>query len=537
MRGQATRDLQNRNTDKFVHQSNYRKSYEDDAAELQRISTMTTDNAFYRENDKWTSLLNKLLERQIPSFTDAKQEYADDCNGVINSSNLENVNVHNNSSSSQMPLTIQHLSPDTTSLMLSHLHPYELFNYSITCHEGNKAFHNELLWRYKFQHRWNCPDLDSMPSNRYVNGFWRYAYEAAYKNTHDLWVRHWNCVFPEDVTVSPGRTVIPNDSNDYLDAIEICEQDNLCRSYNAASFRLCPTCRYHPMLQKGRYNADIAQAVRDELEFVDAEETSSDPVQNAEIVAAAHSLLAHDQSASFGIDSTMSRSIHYSTMYSIAKWCRRMRLSDKNNDKSSMLQTVYDQMCNSKNNPTESQQAQMSVRQQAIHAFKCASTYNRHINTKQYHLSGLNFLTDAIFFNIHPSYEKDRSASESLRSKFGCSSTSRNKYGSYVLDELLRDLNQKTANDTSPYSLTQLGPNFETSHHSWHIIRLTNPDYVRPITFRAYIQCPKAFAVYPSQGYLKGGETVYIVLGVRMNGSLLNEAFEAVDVEREEVRL
>jgi hypothetical protein len=98
------------------------------------------------------------------------------------------------------------------------------------------------------------------------------------------------------------------------------------------------------------------------------------------------------------------------------------------------------------------------------------------------------------------------------------------------MDNLRKDLN-----DDCFHSLTKLGTRFETAHHSWHIIRLTNPEYVRPITYRCYIQCPEAFTVFPSQGYLKAGETVHLFLGVRMRGSLLNEGFEAIDVERDEV--
>ena len=88
------------------------------------------------------------------------------------------------------------------------------------------------------------------------------------------------------------------------------------------------------------------------------------------------------------------------------------------------------------------------------------------------------------------------------------------------MDELRHDLN----NDSS--SVRELGSDFETSHHTWHIIRLTNPDFIRPITFRAYIQCPDAFTVYPSEGYVRPGETVYVTLGVTMKGCMMNEAFE-----------
>jgi hypothetical protein len=294
--------------------------------------------------------------------------------------------------------------------------------------------------------------------------------------------------------------------------------------YDASSLRFCPTCRYHPMSR--RCNSNIVQAVEEELAYAN-DQSSDDPVHNAQVAAAAHSLLANKESESFqGLESTTARAVHYSTMYSIAKWCRNVRLGDASSSNSTMLHRFYNQHA-------LQPQSQQTIQHEAIRAFQCSSTYNRQINTTQYNSLGLHFLTDALFFNIHPSYAKDRTSSASWRTKLGCS-TSNSKYGPH-LEELLQDLNREQAHVASPHSVSELGCKFETSHHSWHVVRLTNPDYRRPITFRAYIQCPEDFTVFPSQGYLRGGETVYLVLGVRMHGSLLNEALEAVDVERDEV--
>jgi hypothetical protein len=94
-------------------------------------------------------------------------------------------------------------------------------------------------------------------------------------------------------------------------------------------------------------------------------------------------------------------------------------------------------------------------------------------------------------------------------------------------------------NDSPPrpssLPISELGTDFETSYHTWHVIRLTNPEFILPITFRAYIQNPDAFTIYPSEGYLHPGETIYLTLGVRMKASMMNEALERLDVEREEV--
>ena len=513
------------------------------------------------ESDQWTTLLHRLLNREVPSVTDedakppaAEQQHDD----FVNTSSRDYRSKQQSSPPRPISPTvlqakpsIQTLPPDTISQILSHLHPHELFNFSITSKRGNTSFNHELLWRYKFVDRWNCSDLESqadVDSSREndncskLGGFWKQAYRSAYKNTHDLWIRHWDCVFPEDVSTAHGRTVIPAMRRSIKEIQpEETIQTTLQRSYCSSSLNLCPMCRYHPMLQNG-YNSDVVRAVRDELDYAKRENTSvieeDDPVQKAEVVAAAHSLLANEQSNcdanSRSLDSTMARAINYSTMYSIAKWCRNVRLG--NDSDSSLLHRFHNKLCRNENEQATSQKLQQQIRDKAIQAFECASTYNRRIDTDQYNSSGLHFLSDALFFNIQPSHEQDRTCSASWRSKLRLPDTAKCKYGTH-LDDLLQDMNQENAHESSPYSLSELGPRYETSHHSWHVIRLTNPDYVKPIAFRAYIQCPNAFTIFPSQGYLKGGETVHLVLGVRTYGSLLNEAFEAVDVEREQVRL
>ena len=87
----------------------------------------------------------------------------------------------------------------------------------------------------------------------------------------------------------------------------------------------------------------------------------------------------------------------------------------------------------------------------------------------------------------------------------------------------------------APGTLSSLGPDVETSLHTWHVIRLTNPDPVRPLSYRTYVQRPECFAVYPSGGYLRpGGGTDYLTLCVRSLGSVAVEAFDEVDVWGEE---
>ena len=580
---------------------------------------MTENDPFQNDVDEWSRLLHGLLNRSVPSLsangkdvvhgTEASSNYvkhmamktskADDHSSSLPACSSRSQTVAAPTSTSSTTPNLQNLPPDASSLILSHLYPHELHSFSLMSHKGYEMFSSELLWRWKFRDRWNCyPDFDGcgdavdcraeqspnrtagkVSSSSNGRNFWRQAYIAAHNNPHDLWIRHWNCVYPEDVTTCPGRTVVPTIRVD-------CRESDLVRdggkkhnegeskeaefekNFNAPSLALCPTCRYHPMLQfPSGYNSDVVRAVRDELEFAKRPDSSEDnvreddPVDSAEVVAAAHSLLvnkfSYSDTTSFfhvHLESTLARSIHYSSLYSIAKWCRNIRLGNKGSggdadenepENSSLLQRFHNQLgsmgqdinVSETNHSTNFQSWRQMTQNKAIYAFECSSTYHRRINVDQYKSSGLHFLTDALFFNIHPCHKKDRTSSQTWKSRIGLPDNvrPRHKFDSNSLDDLLHDLDQENAHESSPYSLSELGPNFETSYHSWHIIRLTNPDYVRPITFRAYIQCPDAFTVFPSQGYLKGGETIHLVLGVRMKGSLLNEALEAIDVMREEV--
>jgi hypothetical protein len=36
-------------------------------------------------------------------------------------------------------------------------------------------------------------------------GFWKRCFVEAHRNPHNLWVRHWNCVSPEDATTCARR--------------------------------------------------------------------------------------------------------------------------------------------------------------------------------------------------------------------------------------------------------------------------------------------------------------------------------------------
>ena len=78
-----------------------------------------------------------------------------------------------------------------------------------------------------------------------------------------------------------------------------------------------------------------------------------------------------------------------------------------------------------------------------------------------------------------------------------------------------------------------LDARFETCHHTWHVCRLHNPDFCRPMVFRVGIQRPDCFTVYPSEGLIAPGESVFITFGVRTLGSALAYAFEGLNALRD----
>jgi hypothetical protein len=326
-------------------------------------------------NEEWSRLLDRLLMRPVPDDDELEASASDriDKADTDNSAELHQSSLPNSVITSCVH--IENLPPDTSSLILSHLHPCDLHNFSLASSKCSKMFSTESLWRSKFRDRWNCV-VDSNVGGESCNGFWRRAYKAAHCNPHDLWVRHWNCVFPEDVTVSSGRTVIPtlpcrNSCGNLFDmSVEGGNDKESLREheYSAAALDLCPTCRHHPMLNG--YSSDVVRAVHNELEYAKqsshiAEEC--DPVHRAEVVAAAHALLANkgdEEMNSLGVESTTARTIHYSTMYSVAKWCRNVRLGDDNpaaakedesSNCSSLLHRFHNQLTRKQPNNSTSQ--------------------------------------------------------------------------------------------------------------------------------------------------------------------------------------
>jgi len=339
-------------------------------------------------------------------------------------------------------VSLEILCQDVASKIFIHLSIDEIAKTSLVSKAVCQACRSEDLWHFKFTARWNLlPDVES----------WFQAFKAAYSNTHDLWMTHWNIVMPQDGD-SPGRCVIlKHDDSSANISEENC--DNRC----------CPRCRYSNV---PKILSSLCKSSIDE----------------AEIETVAHALNRGK--------STGARVIEASTRYSILKWI----LNTKH------LPTIFPRSKTQRN------------------AFSQAATFHRKIKTRQFEDNALNFMTDALFFNVCESFlePNQREMNQVRRELYGTSS-----------EEVMTPGGINT--------VANLGANLELTQHSWHIVKFSNPDYVRPITFRILVQRRDCFAVYPSEGFLDPGESCYIFLSIKLLGGLISQATEALNVQREEV--
>ena len=69
---------------------------------------------------------------------------------------------------------------------------------------------------------------------------------------------------------------------------------------------------------------------------------------------------------------------------------------------------------------------------------------------------------------------------------------------------------------------------------NWHVVRLTNPDYNKPISWKVLVQRAECFGAYPSCGFLRPGQTVKVWLYIRKFGFVIASTLEKV-VSSEEV--
>ena len=516
----------------------------------------------------------------------------------------------------------------------------DIANFALVCRAARRMTRDDGLWRAKFAMRWNVlpapvwtvressitieegsndPTESKATQRRPAsiiagdgltdsNSLWFRSYQNAHRNLHDLWITHWNCTLPSDGT-SPGRCAVPDlrlvpdaslPQSEERSASVSSEKDD--DGYDSHLMERCPTCRHHPLI-----NAKLAEmndALDAEMKFAErVGGDHDDPVTKSHAIAEAHALLlrrdlGHGEEACHGnelsrfkVATTPAKAIYYSSLCSASKWARNLR--EKDNLDISMRSNPHwdarpmDSFTGGNGdgpvNPAVGASAPCPQLDRMVHrralsvsAFQAAATCHRQIDPAQYRSSGLQFMTDALFFNVDPTYEKVRDETGWVGS-ISCpvgrkravnkmnldpdaiSDENRlhqegtdDEHDMPVLERALRDVYGDATIDANaaslpsdppppqlepnaPGTLSSRGPQHDTALHTWHTARLSNPDFVRPITFRVYVQRPDCFTAFPARGYLRPGESCEIVLGVRTLGSVVAEAYESIDSGREEV--
>ena len=463
------------------------------------------DESSNRQNTEWTNKSYPSLEKQ-PSFA-----LANDRTEVALS-------------------RIESLSVDLLSIILSHLSLLEVSDVSVVSKALYRVCRSNELWRRKFVMRWNVRDVDC--GEKWHD--WFTSYRRAYANTHDLWIRHWNIVPPRD-GISPGRCVIPlvgtvdRRRNETTTTAQASGGTDQVTDWS----RLCPSCRYNEC-RKGA--SSIPQLVEEMESALEQHLTSeraktqrsstdsgndtgnSDENHNNALVSVEERLAAtagHNHNHNPTVGKSRAAAIYASTRYSAAKWCTNVK--DIRASSASAVNENAHPACRCR---------------RAERAFAQVSTFGRKLETEQYASNALCFLKDTLFLSA----TGDSDRIDGNPDPDDLDHTVEDLYGD--VDATATDRTNNPIDYTSPGgvgTVLHLGPHHETTRHTWHIVCLTNPDYVRPITFRVFVQRPDCFTVYPAQGYIEPGETVHLVLGVRLLGGLANEAFESMNVQREAV--
>ena len=268
---------------------------------------------------------------------------------------------------------------DVSASVLSFLDMNSIRHVALCSHTCRSMTNHDALWRALFYRMWSAlPDEQTYFKEQ---GIWKRCFINAYTNEHDLWITHWNCIFPDSnrTSLQPGRCCIP-------DAGPVCfptsADASLCSNAEQQFQQMCPTCRYHPALPHA--NTQISAAIQEELNYRQQGTSATD--RHDPIVRAKEHLLQAVQNTNK--EATPANIIYYAARYSIAKWCRN--IYQLHNNKESLNSGAFLQK-------TDSQQLQ----QRARWAFASAASAGRVIhNTDQYRSSGLNFLRDLVFFRI-----------------------------------------------------------------------------------------------------------------------------------------
>jgi hypothetical protein len=99
---------------------------------------------------------------------------------------------------------------DVSALTISHLSLDDIASVSQVSKCLYTASRSNTLWKLLFDYRWNVSgSKDRDKVTRTVHEYCHYftEYRLAHAHPHDLWITHWNCLFPCD-GLAPGRCCI-----------------------------------------------------------------------------------------------------------------------------------------------------------------------------------------------------------------------------------------------------------------------------------------------------------------------------------------
>jgi len=410
--------------------------------------------------------------------------------------------------------------------ILSHLALHEIAAAALTSKFLYAASRSDALWLQLFRRRWN--DASSTAADAAATGttttttaaaasedgsrffFFFDAYRTAHANPHDLWITHWNCAYPTD-GLMPGRTCISSSSSIAAAAVAATTTTTKATTTSERKRRKkavvagdegddgddervcfeerCPDCR------------DWESWEEEELlaQEVDAETSKKKKASNRRSI----------RPAACG---SKARAMARATLLT------RLRFRDKDSRSGGDRTGLGNIAGGGRPSPTTAQRA-----------FDAAGTFHRKLRTRQYRDAGgggvfggsSGFLSDVLFFNLtSPIHSDGRWELRQILSE----------EQPRLLDGIggLRQPVSRAAAATA--AATASGDN---TNHSWHIIRLTNPDFYRPIIYQFAIQRPECFVVYPSEGYIQPGCSTTVTLGVTPFGGALAYAFEGLNVSRD----
>ena len=386
---------------------------------------------------------------------------------------------------------LDRLPPDVFAVLCCSLTVRDITSLALCSKALYVASLNQDLWRQKFQARWNYEDPTIID--------WSFAYQQAYSNPHDVWIAHWNCVDPSD-GLGPGRCCIQEKKQRRKTwtekkkfPLKTANNDNDKNKYRRAypkkdcNKHLCPSCRYHPCLQNENQNENKKSP------YNVSNEEEEKRTKNAGCCGGGN---ASDRTSI----STVAQAIQVATS---------LRLEE-----SSHLLPCKGYSPND-----------------AKHAFTKASTYHRSIDHRQYKADSLYFLNDLLFFNVHDNHDENNIDDEPFEMR---------DWKEHVEKMIKKQKNysqhRRSANGREQgHNALRDCDAFEPALHSWHLAKISNPDYNRPIVWKILIQRSDCFTVFPSEGYLLPGESKVVTFGVKPFGSLLAHATHQLNVHRDGV--